>query len=83
MQRWGASLGRGAAWCCGTCGRAVRRCKLLMGVVAVMHMQLGSRDYPKGHVEVRSWKLVDLLVGGLCCTAKLALVVAVGLGSSY
>lgn len=84
MQRWGASLGLGAAWYCGTCGRVVRRCKLLMvGVVAVMNLQLGSHDYPKGHVEVRSWKLVDPLVGALCCTAKLVFVVAVGLGSSY
>lgn len=75
-------MGLGAAWYCGTCGRVVRHCKLLM-VVLVMNLQLGSHDYPKGHVEVRSWKLVDLLVGGLCCTAKLVLVVAVGLGSSY
>lgn len=51
--------------------------------MAAMNLQLGSHDYPKGHVEVRSWKLVDLLAGGMCCTAKLVLVVAVGLGSSY
>lgn len=83
MQRWGASLGLGAAWYCGTCGRVVRRCKMLMVVVAVMNLHLGLHDFPKGHMEVCFWKLVDLLVGGLCCTAKLVLVVVVGLGSSY
>lgn len=56
---------------------------MLMVVVAVMNLHLGLHDFPKGHMEVCFWKLVDLLVGGLCCTAKLVLVVVVGLGSSY
>lgn len=34
-------------------------------------------------MEVRSWNLVDKLVGGLCCTAKPVPVVAAGLDSSY
>lgn len=78
-QRWGASWGLRAVWYCGTCGRVVWSCKLTMVVVVVaaMNLLVGSHDYPKDHVEVRSLNLVE---GGPCCTAK---PVPVGLGSSY